>query len=102
MGARHNSSLPHLCGRRGCPAPAVHSSFALSRTWKWTRIRRVKIPGQLFLDGAWRNSSSGRPITLINPSTEESFAEVAAADITDMNAAVESAQRAWESGWRDL
>ncbi|MEO8429319.1 MAG: aldehyde dehydrogenase family protein, partial [Verrucomicrobiota bacterium] len=62
----------------------------------------MKIPAQLFLDGAWHNSSSGRRITLINPSTEESFAEVAAADIADVNASVESAQRAWESGWRDL
>jgi betaine-aldehyde dehydrogenase len=62
----------------------------------------VKIPAQLFLDGAWRNGSSGRRIPLINPSTEESFAEVGAADIADVNPAVESAQRAWESGWRNL
>ena len=62
----------------------------------------MKIPAQLFLDGAWRNGSSGRRTTLINPATEEPFAEVAAADVADVNAAVESAQRAWESGWRDL
>src|SRR6185295_11660579 len=65
-------------------------------------MRPVKIPGQLFLDGTWRNSSSGRRTSLINPSTEESFAEVAVADTADVNAAVESAQRIWESGWRDL
>ena len=38
----------------------------------------------------------------INPATEEAFAEVAAADHADVNAAVESAHQAWESGWRDL
>src|SRR5207302_2449328 len=34
--------------------------------------------------------------------TEEPFAEVAAADLSDLNAAIESAHRAWESGWRDM
>jgi len=62
----------------------------------------MNLPKQLFLDGAYRNSSSGQRTTLTNPATEEIFAEVAAADVADVNAAVESAQRAWESGWRDL
>ena len=39
---------------------------------------------------------------MTNPATEAAFVEVAAADIEDVNSAVESAQRAWESGWRDL
>jgi len=39
---------------------------------------------------------------LINPATEEVFKEVAAASPADANAAVESAQRAWEDGWRKL
>ena len=62
----------------------------------------MSLPTQLFIDGAWRNSASGRRTTLINPATEEPFGEVAAADGADVNAAVESAQRVWESGWRDL
>jgi betaine-aldehyde dehydrogenase len=59
-------------------------------------------PNQLFIDGKYRDSSSGKKTTLINPATEEPFAEVAAADLPDVNAVVESAHRAWESGWRDL
>src|SRR5438067_13663190 len=59
-------------------------------------------PTQLFVDGAWLDSGSGRRTTLINPATEQPFAEVAAADVADINAAIESAHRAWESGWRDL
>ena len=62
----------------------------------------MRLPAQLFLDGAWRNSASGRRTALINPATEEPFGEVAAADVADVNAAVESAQRVWESGWRDV
>ncbi len=61
-----------------------------------------KVPTQLFIDGAWRNSTSGQRTTLINPANEQPFAEVAAADAADINAAIESAHRAWESGWRDL
>jgi len=60
------------------------------------------VPTQLFIDGAGRNSSSGRRTTLMNPATETAFAEVAASDIVDVNVAVESAHRAWESAWRDL
>src|SRR6266513_1046447 len=62
----------------------------------------MNLPSQLFLDGACRNSASGRRTTLINPATEEPFGEVAAADVADVNDAVKSAQRVWESGWRDV
>jgi len=62
----------------------------------------VKIPNQLFIDGAFRNGSSNRRTTLINPATEEAITEVAAAEVADVNGAVESAHKAWESGWRDL
>jgi acyl-CoA reductase-like NAD-dependent aldehyde dehydrogenase len=59
-------------------------------------------PTQLFIDGRYRDSHGGKRTTLINPATEEPFAEVAAADISDVSAAIESAHKAWESGWRDL
>jgi acyl-CoA reductase-like NAD-dependent aldehyde dehydrogenase len=62
----------------------------------------MKSPRQLFIDGAYRDAKAGRRTTLINPATEAPFAEVAAADASDLGAAVESAQRAWESGWADL
>src|ERR1041384_6846495 len=62
----------------------------------------MNVPTQLFIDGNSRNSTSSRRTTLINPANEQPFAEVAAADLADLNAAVESAHRAWESGWRDL
>jgi betaine-aldehyde dehydrogenase len=62
----------------------------------------MQLPTQLLIDGTWRDAAGGRRTTLINPATKEAFAEVAAADTADVNAAVESAHQAWESGWRDL
>src|SRR5262245_21104314 len=62
----------------------------------------MKLPTQLFLNGSYADSSSGRRTRLINPATEEPFAEVAAADIADVNTAVETSHRAWKSGWRDV
>ena len=62
----------------------------------------MTIPSQLFLDGAFREGAAGQRTTLVNPATEESFGSVAAAEVADVNQAVESAHRAWVSGWRDL
>jgi len=62
----------------------------------------MKTPTQLFADGAAREAQSGRRTSLINPATEDRFAEVACATAGDLDAAVQSAHRAWESGWRDL
>jgi betaine-aldehyde dehydrogenase len=62
----------------------------------------MNLPNRLFINGAYANSSSGKQTRLINPATEEAFTEVAAADVADVHAAVESAQHAWESSWRDM
>ncbi len=62
----------------------------------------MNLPNQLFVDGAYRAASSGRVTTLVNPATESAFAEVSAADPADLAAAIDSARKAWESGWRDL
>jgi len=62
----------------------------------------MTLPDSLFVDGHFQSSSSGTRTQLINPATEEPFAEVAAANGRDVAVAVESAQRAWESGWRNL
>jgi acyl-CoA reductase-like NAD-dependent aldehyde dehydrogenase len=61
----------------------------------------MKIPTKLFIDGSYSDTPS-QGTRLINPATEEVFAEVASATIADVDHAIESAQRAWESGWRDL
>ena len=62
----------------------------------------MESPAQLFVDGSHRSSSDGSTTVLVNPATELPFARVAAATPADVSSAVESAHRAWESGWRDL
>jgi betaine-aldehyde dehydrogenase len=62
----------------------------------------MNYPNELFLDGAFRASADGRRTALVDPATEEVFTEVAAATVSDVDAAVTSAQKAWEGGWRDL
>src|SRR5882724_10896312 len=62
----------------------------------------MNIPTQLFIDGKYRNSTSGNRAKLINPATEEVFGEVAAAELADANPAIESSHAAWETSWRDL
>jgi betaine-aldehyde dehydrogenase len=62
----------------------------------------MQIPNQLFLNGAYHDSASGRRTKLINPATEEPFVEVSAADKSEVDGAVQAAHKAWENGWRDL
>ena len=62
----------------------------------------MNLPDSLFIDGKFRAGSAGKRTRLTNPATEETLGEVAAADVSDLNAAIESAHRAWEGGWRDL
>ena len=62
----------------------------------------MTIPTKLFIDGAYRSPVAGRPTPLVNPATEAVFTEVDSATPADINAAVESAQKAWENGWRDM
>src|SRR6266478_1740264 len=62
----------------------------------------MNLPTQLFIDGSYQDSSTGRRSTLVNPATEQQFVEVAAAAPADVDKAVTSAHLAWRSGWRDL
>src|ERR1700733_2616656 len=66
------------------------------------RFETMRFPTQLFVNGQVRNSSDGRTIPVINPATEEALCEVAAATLDDVTTAVQGAQKAFESGWRDL
>jgi acyl-CoA reductase-like NAD-dependent aldehyde dehydrogenase len=62
----------------------------------------MNIPTQIFINGAFQNGSSGKTFAIINPATEESLGEVAAADCKDVDIAVTGAHRTYEQTWRDL
>src|ERR671939_1433286 len=54
---------------------------------------------QLFIDGQWCDSDSGKTFTTPNPATGETLAEVAEADKADIDKAVSAARRAFEGKW---
>ena len=53
---------------------------------------------QLFIGGQWRPAQSGKTFETLNPSTEEVNAQVAEGDAADVDAAVQAARKAFESG----
>jgi len=59
-------------------------------------------PHLLFINGACRDCSTGKRIPQINPASEETFAEVAAASLPDLETAIEGAHQSFTREWRDL
>ena len=49
---------------------------------------------QLFIDGVWREGSDGTKVPVINPATEEAFAEVSWGTPEDANLALAAAEKA--------
>jgi len=62
----------------------------------------MSVPTDLFIDGEYRKPAGGQRTPLVNPATEETFAEVAAAEVKELDAAAQSAHAIWEKQWRDL
>ena len=59
------------------------------------------LPQGHFIDGAFCPPSGGRSMQSLDPGRAEAFADFARGDAADVDAAVESARRAFESLWRD-
>jgi len=59
---------------------------------------RTRLRTQVFIDGAFRDASSGETFPTENPATGEVIAEVAAGDAADIDAAVRAARRAFDDG----
>lgn len=57
---------------------------------------------RLIIDGQFVDGEKGAVTPLTNPATEETWCEIAAAEVSDVDRAVRGAQRAFEAGWRDL
>ena len=57
---------------------------------------------QLFIDGQFVDSESGKTFTSPNPATGETFAEVAEADKADVDKAVAAARKAYEGKWSKM
>ncbi len=58
----------------------------------------LSTPRQLFIDGQWADSASGRTFETPNPATGETLARVAEGEAEDIDRAVRAARRAFEEG----
>ena len=66
-----------------------------------TTVMQGLKPFKLYVEGQWVESTSGRIITVMNPATGEELTTVPDANAADVDRAVQSARRAFESGvWR--
>lgn len=60
-------------------------------------------PGQLFIDGGWREAAKGARMDVIAPATGAKLTDVAKASTVDVDAAVAAARAAFDSGiWSGL
>ena len=74
-----------------------------SRSGWETRAAALRIEGRSFVDGRYVGAASGRAFARISPIDGRTIAEVADNASTDVDAAVNSARRAFEDGrWRNL
>jgi len=59
-------------------------------------------PKQLFINNEWVNSTSGKTLQDINPSTEQIMCEVQHAGTQDVDLAVSSARKALTGAWGNM
>lgn len=60
------------------------------------------LPTKLFINGEFRKASGDKRMRLVNPANDEVITDVEAADVAEVNAAVEGAHRAFQQTWRDI
>jgi acyl-CoA reductase-like NAD-dependent aldehyde dehydrogenase len=76
----------------------------MSNTNNWQqRAFDLKPQSQLFIDGHYVDAASGKTFENFSPSDGHLICNVASGDIEDINRAVASAKKAYDSGiWRDM
>jgi aldehyde dehydrogenase (NAD+) len=68
-----------------------------------TTIIKTLKPGKLYIDGRYEEAASGKTIPVINPATGEQLTTVPDASAEDVDRAVRTARRTFETGvWRNL
>ncbi len=60
---------------------------------------RIREAYGLFVGGKWIDAENGARFSTINPATEQPLAEIAEASVSDVDAAVRSARRAYDKYW---
>lgn len=82
--------------------------MAKKKKWEYSPAPESKQPAAiagryaLFINGKWQKPSSGTYFNSINPATEEKLSEIATANETDVNKAVQAAKQAYEKYWKKI
>ena len=110
--AARKVSAQRAVGKTAAPVPAVVplKSRALNFGGKWNyapapedfKYIQVAPRHELFINGQFVAPHSGKYFESINPATEQTLTEIAAADETDVNNAVLAARNAYENVWSKL
>ncbi|MFN5911057.1 MAG: aldehyde dehydrogenase family protein [Bacteroidota bacterium] len=87
--AKKNTSKP-LIGWEYSPSPESKSHVKLKKRY------------QLYINGEWVNPAGERYFPSIDPSTEDVIAEVAYAEISDVDKAVKAARKAYDEVWSKM
>ena len=73
-----------------------------NKSWQ-ERALELKPQSQLFIDGKFVDAASGKTFENFSPSDGHLICNVASGDIEDINRAVASAKKAYDSGiWREM
>ncbi|CAI8056591.1 Cytosolic 10-formyltetrahydrofolate dehydrogenase [Geodia barretti] len=65
--------------------------------------REIHFPHQIFINGQFVDSISGKTYQPINPTTEQPICDISASGAEDVEVAIQAAQRAFDSGpWRTM
>lgn len=64
--------------------------------------REIRVPTQLFVDGAFTDGDHTRKVDIVNPSTEKVICKVPVATASDVDRAVNAAHAAFKGAWSEL
>ena len=84
------------------PNEKVKSSWDLAPAPESTDHVKLESHYDLFIDGEFRPSKSGKRFASVNPATESTIAEITEADESDVDAAVKAARKAHDNVWSKM
>ncbi|EDW57959.1 cytosolic 10-formyltetrahydrofolate dehydrogenase isoform X2 [Drosophila virilis] len=64
--------------------------------------REIRVPTQLFINGAFIDAEQQRTLDIINPTDEQVLCQVACASVNDVDKAVQAAHKAFFGAWKQV
>ncbi|XP_034098855.1 cytosolic 10-formyltetrahydrofolate dehydrogenase-like [Drosophila albomicans] len=64
--------------------------------------RKINVPTQLFINGAFVDAEQKRTLDIVNPTDEEILCQVACASAADVDKAVQAAHKAFYGSWKQV